>query len=149
MLCEPHANFLNTKDEETLPPIKVKIFKTNMTSPLRYPTSEAGFLGESSGKVFNYMYSTAPKVHILRVEALMALVREPSHARPRIRGLPQLGCTCNYFNGDLQIASVDGHGTNVCLSPERVPPGPGKHPRVQREVQQETQDGDSGRRLDG
>ena len=48
--------------EDTLPPIKVKIFKTKHDITIKISDLGGGIPRESSGKVFNYMYSTAPKV---------------------------------------------------------------------------------------
>ena len=52
------------KKAEALPPIKVRIFKTKNDITIKISDKGGGIDRGSSGKVFNYMYSTAPNVHI-------------------------------------------------------------------------------------
>lgn len=45
-----------------LPPIKVKIFKTRQDITVKISDLGGGISRAASGKIFNYMYSTAPQV---------------------------------------------------------------------------------------
>ena len=56
------CEFSQSKEALTLPPIKVKIFKTKHDITIKISDLGGGIPRELSGKVFNYMYSTAPKV---------------------------------------------------------------------------------------
>ena len=47
-----------------LPRIKVNIFKTRQDITIKIADQGGGISRASSGRVFNYMYSTAPKVEI-------------------------------------------------------------------------------------
>ena len=56
------CEFSQSKEALTLPPIKVKIFKTKHDITIKISDLGGGIPRELSGKIFNYMYSTAPKV---------------------------------------------------------------------------------------
>ena len=135
------CEFSQSKEEQTLPPIKVKIFKTKHDITIKISDLGGGIPRESSGKVFNYMYSTAPKVSWIYCQlfvwwtnltqfqvnisesggsygAGLSSENLPMHGLGY--GLPLSRLYARYFNGDLQIASVDGHGTNVYVYLQRL-----------------------------
>ena len=58
------CEFAESKGKLDLPPIKVKIFKTRNDITIKISDQGGGIPRASSGKVFNYMYSTAPSVNI-------------------------------------------------------------------------------------
>ena len=110
-----------------------------MTSPSRYLTSEAGFqesqvekssitctpllrryTSESNHWVMNFFVPL--KVHISEsggsYGAGLSSENLPMHGLGY--GLPLSRLYARYFNGDLQIASVDGHGTNVYVYLQRL-----------------------------
>lgn len=58
------CEFSEAKGNPNLPPIKVKIYKTRNDITIKISDLGGGIPRMSSGKVFNYMYSTAPRVDI-------------------------------------------------------------------------------------
>lgn len=164
------CEFAESKDEQTLPPIKLKIFKTKHDITIKISDLGGGIPRESSGKVFNYMYSTAPKVQgtNIIVNALWftfvilgkhfrewrliwrwTLLWEPSDARPRLRSAPVSAVRAVFQRRPPDRECGRSRDQCVCLPPEALPPGPGEHPRVQREVQRQAQERrHSGRGLD-
>ena len=171
------CEFSQSKEALTLPPIKVKIFKTKHDITIKISDLGGGIPRELSGKVFNYMYSTAPKVinwsdqlvnsrsgpgarhynsffwrlTFLRAEAHMVpaspLRTSPCTASDTASLCP--GCTraISWATSDRKCWRT--RDQCVRLPPEAVPHGPGEHPRVQRQVQRQAQErGDAGCWLD-
>jgi len=116
------CEFSEEKGIHDLPHIKVKIFKTKDDITIKISDLGGGINRAASGKIFNYMYSTAPKVALpdaggsygagLSAETL------PMHGLGY--GLPLSRLYARYFKGDIQIASVDGYGTNVYVYLQRL-----------------------------
>ena len=52
------------KGETEIPPISVRVFKTKNDITIKISDVGGGISRSSSGKIFNYMYSTAPQVYI-------------------------------------------------------------------------------------
>ena len=146
-----------SKGETDIPPITVRVFKTKNDITIKISDVGGGISRASSGKIFNYMYSTAPQVWLiptrgrLAPQLLSCLGRHPwrwrlagcrtvrrvvTNARPRLRPASvQTICKVNigviislvsrlslsrYFRGDIQIASVDGYGTDVYVYLQRL-----------------------------
>jgi len=117
------CEFAEAKEATDLPPIKVKIFKTKNDITIKISDLGGGINRSASGKVFNYLYTTAPKVALppddggsygggLSADTL------PMHGLGY--GLPLSRVYARYFKGDIQIASVHGHGTNVYVYLQRL-----------------------------
>eukprot|EP00092_Neocalanus_flemingeri_P026010 GFUD01028191.1.p1 GENE.GFUD01028191.1~~GFUD01028191.1.p1 ORF type:complete len:296 (-),score=72.04 GFUD01028191.1:149-1036(-) len=105
-----------------LPYIRVRIFKTKNDITIKISDLGGGINRSASGKIFNYMYSTAQTVAMpddggsygagLSAETL------PMHGLGY--GLPLSRLYARYFKGDIQIASVHGHGTSVYVYLQRL-----------------------------
>jgi len=116
------CEFAEKKGQTELPYIRLKIYKTKHDITIKISDLGGGIPRASSGKIFNYMYSTAPQVVIpsdggsfgagLSAETL------PMHGLGY--GLPLSRLYARYFKGDIQIASVDGHGTDVYVYLQRL-----------------------------
>jgi len=116
------CEFSEKKGITELPSITVRIFKTKDDITIKISDLGGGIKRSSSSKIFNYMYSTAPKVALpedggsygagLSAESL------PMHGLGY--GLPLSRLYARYFRGDIQIASVDGYGTDVYVYLQRL-----------------------------
>eukprot|EP00090_Calanus_glacialis_P003736 TRINITY_DN12768_c0_g1_i1.p1 TRINITY_DN12768_c0_g1~~TRINITY_DN12768_c0_g1_i1.p1 ORF type:complete len:323 (-),score=75.87 TRINITY_DN12768_c0_g1_i1:75-926(-) len=115
------CEFSEKKGVSELPNITVRIFKTKDDITIKISDLGGGINRSSSSKIFNYMYSTAPKVALpdggasydgLSAETL------PMHGLGY--GLPLSRLYARYFKGDIQIASVDGYGTDVYVYLQRL-----------------------------
>jgi len=116
------CEFSEARGIDELPHIRVRIFKTKNDITIKISDLGGGINRAASGKIFNYMYSTAPNVAIpdgggscgggLSAETL------PMHGLGY--GLPLSRLYARYFKGDIQIASVDGYGTNVYVYLQRL-----------------------------
>jgi len=119
--CEFSENKGYAENSE-LPYIRLKIYKTKNDITIKVSDIGGGIPRASSGKIFNYMYSTAPQVVLpsdggsfgagLSAETL------PMHGLGY--GLPLSRLYARYFKGDIQIASVDGYGTDVYVYLQRL-----------------------------
>lgn len=108
--------------EGELPYIRLKIYKTKNDITIKVSDIGGGIPRASSGKVFNYMYSTAPQV-VLPSDggsygAGLSGDSLPMHGLGY--GLPLSRLYSRYFKGDIQIASVDGYGTDVYVYMQRL-----------------------------
>jgi len=116
------CEFAEKKGHAELPYIRLKIYKTKNDITIKISDCGGGIPRASSGKIFNYMYSTAPQVVLpsdggsfgagLSAETL------PMHGLGY--GLPLSRLYARYFKGDIQIASVDGYGTDVYVYLQRL-----------------------------
>lgn len=116
------CEFSEKKGQTELPYIRLKIYKTKHDITIKISDCGGGIPRASSGKIFNYMYSTAPQVVVpsdggsfgagLSAETL------PMHGLGY--GLPLSRLYARYFKGDIQIASVDGYGTDVYVYLQRL-----------------------------
>merc|ERR1719350_25955 len=73
-------------------------------------------------KIFNYMYSTAPKVVLPTSGGSygggLAAAQLPMHGLGY--GLPLSRLYARYFMGDIKLASVDGFGTDTYIYLQRI-----------------------------
>jgi len=111
------CEFAEKRQMTELPPIRCMIYKTPEDITLKISDQGGGMSRRVRRKIFNYMYSTAPKVVVpgtggsygkgLTASAL------PMHGLGY--GLPLSRLYARYFKGDIKIASVDGYGTDTYI----------------------------------
>jgi len=116
------CEFSEQKGLSELPNVTVRIYKTRKDITIKISDLGGGIDRKSCAKIFNYMYSTAPQVALpdgggsygagLSAETL------PMHGLGY--GLPLSRLYARYFKGDIQIASVDGYGTDVYVYLQRL-----------------------------
>jgi len=103
-------------------PIEVRVYKTKNDITIKISDLGGGISRSSSGKIFNYMYSTAPQVIIPEgggsYGAGLSAETLPMHGLGY--GLPLSRLYARYFRGDIKIASVDGYGTDVYVYLQRL-----------------------------
>jgi len=110
------CEFSEKKQIHDLPIISVKIFKTKEDITVKISDQGGGMSRRVRRKIFNYMYSTAPKVVMPGsggsggglTDAML-----PMHGLGY--GLPLSRLYARYFKGDIKIASVDGYGTDTYI----------------------------------
>ncbi|CAF1114848.1 unnamed protein product [Rotaria sordida] len=95
----------------TLPPIIVDIVKAKEDLTIRISDRGGGIPRSKADKIFRYMYSTAPRPVSLT---------DSQHSGPVPLagfgyGLPISRLYARYFNGNLEIHSIDGHGTDAYI----------------------------------
>jgi len=116
------CEFAEAREVHDLPQIRVRIFKTKDDITIKISDLGGGINRAASGKIFNYMYSTAPKVALpdggASYGAGLSSETLPMHGLGY--GLPLSRLYARYFRGDIQIASVDGYGTNVYVYLQRL-----------------------------
>ena len=59
------CEFAEAREVHDLPQIRVRIFKTKNDITVKISDLGGGIKRASSGKIFNYMYSTAPQVNAI------------------------------------------------------------------------------------
>ncbi|CAF1063273.1 unnamed protein product [Adineta ricciae] len=99
------------KNDDNLPPIKVDIVKAKEDLTIRISDRGGGIPRSKADKIFRYMYSTAPRPVSLH---------DSQHSGPIPLagfgyGLPISRLYARYFNGDLEIHSIDGYGTDAYI----------------------------------
>ncbi|CAF1591309.1 unnamed protein product [Rotaria magnacalcarata] len=97
------------KSNSSLPSIVVDVVKAKEDLTIRISDRGGGIPRSKADKIFRYMYSTAPRPVSLT---------DTQHSGPTPLagfgyGLPISRLYARYFNGDLEIHSVDGHGTDA------------------------------------
>ncbi|CAF0880866.1 unnamed protein product [Rotaria sp. Silwood1] len=97
------------KESNTLPPIIVDIVKAKEDLTIRISDRGGGIPRSKVDKIFRYMYSTAPRPVSLT---------DSQHSGPVPLagfgyGLPISRLYARYFNGDMEIHSIDGYGTDA------------------------------------
>jgi len=116
------CEFSESQELSSLPHIRVRIFKTKNDITIKISDRGGGISRAASGKIFNYMYSTAPQVAMPAdggsFGAGLASEQLPMHGLGY--GLPLSRLYARYFKGDIQIASVHGYGTNVYVYLQRL-----------------------------
>jgi len=117
------CEFSEKKGQAELPYIRLKIYKTKHDITIKISDVGGGIPRASSGKIFNYMYSTAPQVVLPDGDggsfgAGLSADTLPMHGLGY--GLPLSRLYARYFKGDIQIASVDGYGTDVYVYLQRL-----------------------------
>ncbi|CAF2981012.1 unnamed protein product [Rotaria sp. Silwood2] len=99
----------NKKSSNTLSPITVDIIKAKEDLTIRISDRGGGIPRSKADKIFRYMYSTAPRPVSLT---------DSQHSGPVPLagfgyGLPISRLYARYFNGDMEIHSIDGYGTDA------------------------------------
>ncbi|XP_075052618.1 pyruvate dehydrogenase kinase, isozyme 3 [Mixophyes fleayi] len=92
---------------ESLPPIKTLVTLGKEDLSIKITDQGGGVPLRKIDRLFNYMYSTAPKPSL-----------EPSRAVPLAGfgyGLPISQLYARYFQGDLQLYSMEGVGTDAVI----------------------------------
>ncbi|XP_069121722.1 pyruvate dehydrogenase (acetyl-transferring) kinase, mitochondrial-like [Argopecten irradians] len=98
---ETHAN------KDTIPSINVMITKGREDLTIKISDCGGGFSQDIRKLVFEYMYSTAPRPdYVGEGNAPMAGYGY---------GLPLSRLYARYFGGDLQLSSIEGHGTDAYI----------------------------------
>ncbi|CAF1096655.1 unnamed protein product [Adineta steineri] len=97
------------KTDSTLPAIKVDIVKAKEDLTIRISDRGGGIPRSKADTIFRYMYSTAPRPVSLN---------DAQHSGPIPLagfgyGLPISRLYARYFNGDMEIHSIDGYGTDA------------------------------------
>jgi len=116
------CEFAERKEIVDLPPIKVRIYKTEEDISIKISDQGGGMNRKTRGKIFNYSYSTAPKVNLSSAEgsygAGLSAGTLPMHGLGY--GLPLSRLYARYFKGDVKIACVDGYGTDAYVYLQRL-----------------------------
>ncbi|CAF3478496.1 unnamed protein product [Rotaria sp. Silwood1] len=99
------------KSNSALSPIVVDVVKAKEDLTIRISDRGGGIPRSKADKIFRYMYSTAPRPVSLT---------DSQHSGPTPLagfgyGLPISRLYARYFNGDLEIHSIDGHGTDAYI----------------------------------
>jgi len=95
------------KSTKKLPPISVDVVKGKEDVTIRISDRGGGIPRSKADKIFHYMYSTAPRP---------VSFNDSQHSGPIPLagfgyGLPISRLYARYFNGDMEIHSIDGYGT--------------------------------------
>ncbi|XP_067865946.1 pyruvate dehydrogenase kinase, isozyme 4 [Heterodontus francisci] len=101
------ATVENNKSSTSLPPIKVMVALGNEDLTVKISDRGGGVPLRKIDRLFSYMYSTAPKPVI-----------QNSHTAPLAGfgyGLPISRLYAKYFQGDLNLFSMEGHGTDAII----------------------------------
>lgn len=110
------------KELPEIPHIRLRVFKTEDDITLKISDRGGGIPRRRRGKIFTYMYSTAPKVK--QVDGAGSFgIGLSSEALPMHGlgyGLPLSRLYARYFKGDIKIGSVHGHGTDVYVYLQRL-----------------------------
>jgi len=116
------CEFAEKKELTEHPYIRCRIFKTKDDITIKISDLGGGINRATRGKIFKYMYSTAPKVLLPNgggsFGAGLAAGNLPMHGLGY--GLPLSRLYARYFKGDIKIASVDGYGTDVYVYFQRL-----------------------------
>ncbi|CAF2515928.1 unnamed protein product [Rotaria sp. Silwood2] len=99
------------KSNSVLPPIVVDVVKAKEDLTIRISDLGGGIPRSKADKIFRYMYSTAPRP----VSLTDAQHSGPTPLAGFGYGLPISRLYARYFNGDLVIHSIDGHGTDAYI----------------------------------
>nr|XP_020460411.1 pyruvate dehydrogenase (acetyl-transferring) kinase isozyme 2, mitochondrial-like [Monopterus albus] len=95
------------ESSNSLPPIQVKVSLGGEDMSIKVSDKGGGVPFRKTEKLFSYMYSTAPAPKI------------GDHTRPPLAGfgygLPISRLYAKYFQGDLQLFSMEGHGTDAVV----------------------------------
>ncbi|CAF0733369.1 unnamed protein product [Rotaria sordida] len=101
----------STKSSSVLPPVVVDVVKAKEDLTIRISDRGGGIPRSKADKIFRYMYSTAPRP----VSLTDAQHSGPTPLAGFGYGLPISRLYARYFNGDLEIHSIDGHGTDAYI----------------------------------
>jgi len=114
MLFELYKNALRAvveyhHNEPSLPDVQTLICKGREDVTIKISDQGGGVPRSDADKLFHYMYSTAPKP-----PSPDAILTTPLAGYGY--GLPISRLYAKYFNGDLWLNTVDGHGTDAMVS---------------------------------
>ncbi|XP_058509632.1 pyruvate dehydrogenase (acetyl-transferring) kinase isozyme 2, mitochondrial-like [Solea solea] len=101
------ATVENHEASSTLPPINVKVALGGEDLSIKMSDKGGGVPFRKTERLFSYMYSTAPRPSI-----------EDHHRTPLAGfgyGLPISRLYARYFQGDLQLYSMEGYGSNAVI----------------------------------
>uniref|UniRef100_A0A8C3AL38 Protein-serine/threonine kinase n=1 Tax=Cyclopterus lumpus TaxID=8103 RepID=A0A8C3AL38_CYCLU len=101
------ATIENQETSTTLPPIKVMVALGGEDLSIQMSDRGGGVPFRKTERLFSYMYSTAPRPSI-----------GDKHRAPLAGfgyGLPISRLYTRYFQGDLQLYSMEGHGTDAVI----------------------------------
>ncbi|CAB1424241.1 unnamed protein product [Pleuronectes platessa] len=101
------ATIENHEASRTLPPIKVMVALGGEDLSIKMSDRGGGVPFRKTERLFSYLYSTAPRPSI-----------GDKHRAPLAGfgyGLPISRLYARYFQGDLQLYSMEGHGTNTII----------------------------------
>ncbi|KAL6103561.1 pdk2 [Pungitius sinensis] len=101
------ATIENHEASRSLPPIKVMVALGGEDLTIKISDRGGGVPFRKTERLFSYMYSTAPRPSI-----------EDKHRAPLAGfgyGLPISRLYTRYFQGDLQLYSMEGHGTDAVI----------------------------------
>lgn len=117
------CEWAETRGVAEIPHIRLRIYKTATDITLKISDRGGGIPKTQGGKIFNYMYSTAPKLHLEGLEGGSYGGGLSSEALPMHGlgyGLPLSRLYARYFKGDIKVGSVDGFGTDVYVYLQRL-----------------------------
>lgn len=106
-----------------IPHIRLRIYKTADDITLKISDRGGGITRRVRGKVFNYMYSTAPNKLMEGIGGGSYGIGLSSESLPMHGlgyGLPLSRLYARYFKGDIKVGSVDGFGTDVYVYLQRL-----------------------------
>uniref|UniRef100_A0A8B9QNY9 Protein-serine/threonine kinase n=1 Tax=Apteryx owenii TaxID=8824 RepID=A0A8B9QNY9_APTOW len=101
------ATMEHNADQCIYPPIHVHVTLGNEDLTVKMSDRGGGVPMRKIDRLFNYMYSTAPRPHV-----------ETSRATPLAGfgyGLPISRLYAQYFQGDLKLYSLEGYGTDAVI----------------------------------
>uniref|UniRef100_A0A672YVT7 Protein-serine/threonine kinase n=1 Tax=Sphaeramia orbicularis TaxID=375764 RepID=A0A672YVT7_9TELE len=105
--CSTLATIENHEASRTLPPITVLVALGGEDLSIKMNDRGGGVPFRKTERLFSYMYSTAPRPSIA-----------DKHRAPLAGfgyGLPISRLYARYFQGDLQLYSMEGHGTDAVI----------------------------------
>jgi len=115
------CEFAEKQQIAELPYIRCRIFKTKDDITIKISDRGGGINRKTRGKIFNYMYSTAPSQVTSSggsYGAGLGAENLPMHGLGY--GLPLSRLYARYFKGDIKIASVHGFGTDTYVYLQRL-----------------------------
>jgi pyruvate dehydrogenase kinase 2/3/4 len=114
--CETHIDAAQDHDEDSLPPVKVVVVDSasNEDIAIRISDHGGGMKRSDLPKVWSYFYTTAWfDIHSTDLTADWEVHETPLAGLGF--GLPLSRQYARYFGGDLQVVSLEGHGTDAYL----------------------------------
>jgi len=116
------CEFAEQRQQHELPEIRCQIYKTKDDITVKISDQGGGMSRRVRSKIFNYMYSTAPKVVMPTSGGSygggLTSDQLPMHGLGY--GLPLSRLYARYFMGDIKLASVDGYGTDTYIYLQRL-----------------------------
>ncbi|GAB5358495.1 hypothetical protein AAMO2058_000463000 [Amorphochlora amoebiformis] len=103
---------------QELPDIELTIAAGESDFHIRISDQGGGIPGEQMAYIWNYMYTTAEKPAEADIDIRGGIRNAPMAGFGY--GLPLSRLYARYFGGDLDVASIDGYGTNAYLYLSRL-----------------------------